>query len=565
MNPPGGFWLDSRDGHTGGDPILLTTHAGRYKVFFAFNSLALVTSVVVIVMVLTRHPSSAVHKHHALEAAMILDLLSLMAAYAVGCGRDVNASVRVIALAGGLLVCVVIHIVFFTLKTRRREKPELLKKKRKLLLLFAILVVTITYQAGLAPPGGFWLDDDGGHAAGYAALSPATTLAVTPPSSIATRRASCPRCNEQPQPQPQPHEGGEDIDKDEPQLQEGGGDIDEEEPQPQEGGDETEDSGEEPQPQPQPQEQEAEEDVDRETARYTTRKYLMVVSILGASVTYQAGLIPPGGVWPDTNSSSNDGHAAGDPVLQDSNKRRYSLFFYSNPVSFLASVVVICLLQLDEPLYMFARKRKGQLRDVGGATTSPPSKSDELLRVALSTILLALVGLLFAYASGCARRWETFGYVVVLLVAVLLYIAIHVLCNTSGSGSGGGSSYYTDRQADAIAMKRTRREGRRKLRSKTMFYQKGFPLLCISKQPTPIQGSLGRIAHQAQEKKEKKQMPTTAARQSSDDPPPLHPPETNHHNPRLQTTAYQAAPPTASIPPPQEGIRRRRHCCPDMS
>ncbi|KAM0919140.1 hypothetical protein ACQ4PT_008399 [Festuca glaucescens] len=129
MNPPGGFWPDSRGGHAGGDPILLTTQAKRYKVFFAFNSFALVTSIVVIAMVLTRRASSAVHRHHALEAAMILDLLSLAVAYAVGCGRDVNTSVRVIALAGGVL-------------------------------------------AGLTPPGGFWLEDDADHhAVGYVVLS----------------------------------------------------------------------------------------------------------------------------------------------------------------------------------------------------------------------------------------------------------------------------------------------------------------------------------------------------------------------------------------------------------
>ncbi|CAM0942659.1 unnamed protein product [Alopecurus aequalis] len=463
MNPPGGFWPASRDGHAGGDPILQTTHAKRYKVFFAFNSLALVTSVVVIAMVLTRHASSAVHRHHALEAAMILDLLSLVVAFAVGCGRDVNTSVRVIALAGGVLVCVVIHIVFFTLKTGR-ETPELLKKKRKLLLLFAILVVTITYQAGLTPPGGFWLEGD---AAGYAVLSSTYNhryaaffycnaasfvssvaiiiLLVNPhmyelgimshalylcavsalfgligayaAGSSRSLRTSLSlialvagvlvfivllllalkflgRSNDVPVP-------------------EGGGD-------------------------------------DRETAKYTTRKYLTLVSILVASVTYQAGLIPPGGVWPD----SVDGHAAGDPVLHDSNERRYSFFFYSNSVSFLASIVVLFLLQLDEPLFASWKAGSPSSR----ATIRSKPESDEMLRVAQSSILLALLFLLVAYASGCSRRWEMFGYVVVLLVAVLLYIAIHVLLScrdekhaqvtplAQDGEHGGGSSHCTDRR-----------------------------------------------------------------------------------------------------------------------
>jgi hypothetical protein len=81
MKPPGGVWPDNRDGHMGGHPILLTTHARQYRVFFYYNSAALVASIIIIAMLLSKHlRTSAIHKYHALEAAMILDLLSLMAA-----------------------------------------------------------------------------------------------------------------------------------------------------------------------------------------------------------------------------------------------------------------------------------------------------------------------------------------------------------------------------------------------------------------------------------------------------------------------------------------------------
>jgi hypothetical protein len=110
-------------------------------------------------------------------------------------------------------------------------------------------------------------------------------------------------------------------------------------------------------------------------AMYTTRKYMMMVSILVAGVTYQAGLTPPGGVWPE----STDGHAAGDPVLHDTNKRRYRLFFDSNSVSFLTSLLVILLILLDEPL--FGRKKKE-----GGAAGAFGMGCDELLRVAQTSL-----------------------------------------------------------------------------------------------------------------------------------------------------------------------------------
>jgi hypothetical protein len=154
---------------------------------------------------------------------------------------------------------------------------------------------------------------------------------------------------------------------------------------------------------------------DKKKTMYTTRKYMTMVSILVAGVTYQAGLTPPGGVWPE----STDGHAAGDPVLHDTNKRRYRLFFDSNSVSFLTSLLVILLILLDEPLFS---RRKNGVFGMG---------CEELLRVAQTSLLLALLSLLFAYAAGCSREFETSGYVFALAVGVVLYIAIHVLLSYS--------------------------------------------------------------------------------------------------------------------------------------
>ncbi|KAG8094409.1 hypothetical protein GUJ93_ZPchr0012g19863 [Zizania palustris] len=157
LDPPGGVLTD--DKHKGGSAVLLTTtHSARYKVFFYSNSIAFVTSLVAIVMV----QSSAVLKGHTLEAAMILDLFALVCAYAAGSCRDVDTSVYVVALAGGVLVYVVIHITFFTLDhiDNHLQDDPVEEKRREVLLLLAILAATLTYQAGLTPPGGFWSEDD---------------------------------------------------------------------------------------------------------------------------------------------------------------------------------------------------------------------------------------------------------------------------------------------------------------------------------------------------------------------------------------------------------------------
>jgi len=214
VDPPGGVWAESGEGHMVGDPILLTTHPVRYKVFFYFNSASLVASLVIMVML----QSERLVRRHALEAAMILDLFGLIGAYAAGSGRDTSTSVYTVALAGGVLIYVVIHIVFFTLdstppadssdklqkikeeqdkfrkikgeqhKLRKireeelqkneeeelqkiKEENKLQKRRDVLLLLLSVLGATLAYQAGLTPPGGFWEEDDKSrHRAGFPVL-----------------------------------------------------------------------------------------------------------------------------------------------------------------------------------------------------------------------------------------------------------------------------------------------------------------------------------------------------------------------------------------------------------
>ncbi|KAF8779129.1 hypothetical protein HU200_002802 [Digitaria exilis] len=152
------------------------------------------------------------------------------------------------------------------------------------------------------------------------------------------------------------------------------------------------------------------------TRRYKMRKYLMLLGILAASVTYQAGLDPPGGVWP----ADGEGHAAGDPTLRDSDGRRYHAFFYSNTASFVASVVVIVLLLMLQG---------APLRENGNARM--PFRSMHVM------VVLDLLGLLVAYAAGGTRDWGTAGYVLAMAATVLGYVAIYVVLSTRGEGSSG--------------------------------------------------------------------------------------------------------------------------------
>jgi hypothetical protein len=91
--------------------------------------------------------------------------------------------------------------------------------------------------------------------------------------------------------------------------------------------------------------------------------------------------------------------------MQDNRKHRYRAFFYSNSISFATSIVVIILLI---PKWLQQRY-------------------DWWLKVMNTMIVLDLLSLLVAYASGSTTEWEVSGHIIGLIVPALVLVAIYVL------------------------------------------------------------------------------------------------------------------------------------------
>ncbi|EAZ00608.1 hypothetical protein OsI_22630 [Oryza sativa Indica Group] len=458
LEPPGGVWRDNEGGHNGGDLILLATHAIRYKVFFYCNSAAFVASIIVVIIL----QSKDLVNRYALHAAIILDLMGLMGAYAAGSWRDIGASLSIFVLVAAIIVLLVVtYIVSCKSLTRgnngnvslaEQKRKRELQKRQKLLLNLAVLAITITYQAGLTPPGGFWIEHadeehhngdpvlGDNHRGWYTAFffcnttsfmaSVVTIVSLVSQSLSEIDMAYCKAlyccvfvvlagltgafaCGTSRRMQESMYVLGSAslgltlailyIHRSHPMVRNGDGSN--------HAGDDTELVG----------------DVVTNGQHITTHKmckYLMLISILAATITYQAGLTPPGDVWPAADDG--EGHAAGDPILRDSDRRHYLAFLYSNSVSFAASVLVIVLL-------------------LRGVVVRKLSSFLPLITVVHAVAVVDLLALLAAYATGSSRDRGTSVYVVTVAATVLVYVAIYAglssrHCGREQDGNGGVGS-----------------------------------------------------------------------------------------------------------------------------
>ena len=66
------------------------------------------------------------------------------------------------------------------------------------------------------------------------------------------------------------------------------------------------------------------------STEYQLKKYLLLLATLVATVTYAAGLNPPGGSWLEDSPSPGGRRIAGDSILRQTNYRRYIVFYCFN-------------------------------------------------------------------------------------------------------------------------------------------------------------------------------------------------------------------------------------------
>ncbi|KAL6838604.1 hypothetical protein ACP4OV_031561 [Aristida adscensionis] len=135
------------------------------------------------------------------------------------------------------------------------------------------------------------------------------------------------------------------------------------------------------------------------------RKVLLLLAVFVATVTYMAGLSPPGAFWP---ADTHDGHLAGDPVLQDLHPRRFTAFFVCNTVALAASLLVVALILSNK----FERRT--------GAGECSCRKVHPKEVVLFCGALVALLGLVGAYAAGSSREGRRATYAICLIGIVFL-------------------------------------------------------------------------------------------------------------------------------------------------
>lgn len=160
----------------------------------------------------------------------------------------------------------------------------------------------------------------------------------------------------------------------------------------------------------------------RDSSEYKLRKQLLLLATLVLSVTYVAGLEPPGGVWKDDGAGG--GARAGGAILRSTKRPRYMVFYYCNSTALVASLVVMSLLLLKNP----NRLQLAALRLV---------------------MVLDLLGLMGAYLAGSCQQRPATVYAGSLVLALSAYVGLHILQALSHSQPHDGHENEDDDEEDA--------------------------------------------------------------------------------------------------------------------
>ncbi|KAF3331264.1 hypothetical protein FCM35_KLT02670 [Carex littledalei] len=121
LSPPGGLWQDELDGHKAGSSILHDKFPNRYTTFFYANATAFMTSLVIIILLMNEKFYCDRYRVIMLNMSMVLDLVSLMIAYAAGCARRLSTSIYVIVLAVGVLLVVFYSAYLYSLASKLKR------------------------------------------------------------------------------------------------------------------------------------------------------------------------------------------------------------------------------------------------------------------------------------------------------------------------------------------------------------------------------------------------------------------------------------------------------------
>ncbi|KAJ1700045.1 hypothetical protein LUZ63_008557 [Rhynchospora breviuscula] len=135
------------------------------------------------------------------------------------------------------------------------------------------------------------------------------------------------------------------------------------------------------------------------TSLMEIRGFLMVFATVMASVTYRAGLNPPGGFWAD----NIDGHKAGTSVFQDVFCTRNKIFHYFNTSSFMMSLFILLL-----------------------AIKASINNSDVTKIMLHLAVLIDVITLIGAYIVGAYEDFQSSTYAVLLMLIVFIYLVFEV-------------------------------------------------------------------------------------------------------------------------------------------